>query len=77
MAGWVSLFTLHVIWPFLWIWATLYREERGWGFSEIKQTEAQLTTELETVRQQLARLDEKLDVVTTRLSALEGASPEG
>ncbi len=19
-AGWVSLFTLHVIWPFLWIW---------------------------------------------------------
>src|SRR5688572_26324238 len=20
-AGWVSLFTLHVIWPFLWIWA--------------------------------------------------------
>jgi hypothetical protein len=30
-AGWVSLFTLHVIWPFLWIWATLYREDRGWG----------------------------------------------
>ncbi|MEK9087492.1 DUF3302 domain-containing protein, partial [Escherichia coli] len=22
VAGWVSLFTLHVIWPFLWIWAT-------------------------------------------------------
>lgn len=20
VAGWVSLFTLHVIWPFLWIW---------------------------------------------------------
>jgi len=20
-AGWVSLFTLHVLWPFLWIWA--------------------------------------------------------
>jgi len=30
-AGWVSLFTLHVLWPFLWIWATLYREDRGWG----------------------------------------------
>lgn len=30
VAGWVSLFTLHVIWPFLWIWATLYRPERGW-----------------------------------------------
>ena len=32
VAGWVSLVTLHVIWPFLWIWATLYREDRGWGF---------------------------------------------
>ena len=31
-AGWVSLFTLHAIWPFLWIWSTLYREDRGWGF---------------------------------------------
>src|SRR6478672_7583840 len=32
-AGWVSLFTLHALWPFLWIWAMLYRSERGWGFS--------------------------------------------
>jgi len=32
-AGWVSLFTLHVIWPFLWIWAMMYRPERGWGFT--------------------------------------------
>ena len=28
-AGWVSLFTLHVIWPFLWIWATLYQQEKA------------------------------------------------
>ena len=34
VAGWVSLFTLHVLWPFLWIWATLYRPERGWGFNQ-------------------------------------------
>ena len=32
-AGWVSLFTLHALWPFLWIWAMAYRPERGWGFS--------------------------------------------
>lgn len=32
-AGWVSLFTLHAIWPFLWIWATIYRSDRGYGFS--------------------------------------------
>ncbi|MGL5533517.1 MAG: DUF3302 domain-containing protein, partial [Plesiomonas shigelloides] len=36
VAGWVSLFTLHVLWPFLWIWATLYREDRGWGFVQQK-----------------------------------------
>ena len=36
IAGWVSLFTLHVLWPFLWIWATLWREDRGWGFAQIK-----------------------------------------
>jgi hypothetical protein len=31
VAGWVSLFTLHVLWPFLWIWAMMYHEDRGWG----------------------------------------------
>ncbi len=31
VAGWVSLFTLHAIWPFLWIWAMMYHEDRGWG----------------------------------------------
>ncbi|MBD9652842.1 DUF3302 domain-containing protein [Ensifer sp. ENS09] len=30
-AGWVSLFTLHALWPFLWIWAMAYKPERGWG----------------------------------------------
>lgn len=32
-ATWVSLFTLGLIWPFLWIWAMAYRPDRGWGFS--------------------------------------------
>lgn len=32
-AGWISVFTLHVIWPFLWIWATSYREDSAWGLS--------------------------------------------
>jgi hypothetical protein len=30
-AGWVSLFTLHALWPFLWIWAMAYQPGRGWG----------------------------------------------
>jgi Protein of unknown function (DUF3302) len=29
-AGWISLFLL---WPFLWIWAMMYRPDRGWGFA--------------------------------------------
>jgi hypothetical protein len=31
VAGWVSLFTLHAIWPLLWVWATLHRPEHGSG----------------------------------------------
>ena len=30
-AGWISLFTLHAIWPFLWIWATAYHPEGGYA----------------------------------------------
>lgn len=33
-AGWVSLFTLHAIWPLLWIWAMVYRPDQGWGFED-------------------------------------------
>lgn len=40
IAGWVSLFTLHVLWPFLFIWATIYRPDRGWGMNGPKGAEA-------------------------------------
>ncbi|WBM70312.1 DUF3302 domain-containing protein [Buttiauxella sp. WJP83] len=49
-AGWVSLFTLHALWPFLWIWAMLYREDRGWGF-------ATKNHELDALRERLAQLE--------------------
>jgi len=29
--GWVSLFTLHAIWPFLWLWAFAYHPEGGYA----------------------------------------------
>jgi len=38
VAGWVSLFTLHVLWPFLWIWAMLYHEDKGWGFTPVDKS---------------------------------------
>lgn len=61
VAGWISLFTLHVIWPFLWIWATLYREDRGWGFStpnpSTKEALGELQAELAQLRERLASLE--------------------
>lgn len=54
VAGWVSLFTLHVIWPFLWIWASLYEPDKGWGFVEQNKIEARLK-ELEARLAQLKK----------------------
>lgn len=51
VAGWISLFTLHTIWPFLWIWATLYRSDRGWGFLKDKEEKQELSQLLEQVLQ--------------------------
>ncbi len=56
-AGWVSLFTLHVLWPFLWIWAMAYRPERGWGFSSPADKTAFERTELADLRRRVAMLE--------------------
>ena len=65
--GWLSLFTLHAIWPFLWIWATLYRPETGYGFeksadgstekmqntlAELKETVSELRAQVNTLQSQ-------------------------
>ena len=62
-AGWVSLFTLHALWPFLWIWAMAYRPERGWGFSSHKAADAEpaaAPNELEDLRRRVAELESRL-----------------
>ena len=60
-AGWVSLFTLHALWPFLWIWAMAYRPERGWGFTDPKSPqEMEQTNELEEIQRRLAQLEAKV-----------------
>jgi uncharacterized membrane protein YhaH (DUF805 family) len=51
-ATWVSLFTLGVLWPFLWIWAMAYRPDRGWGRSG-SDAVAQLEKRVAAVEQQL------------------------
>lgn len=60
VAGWVSLFTLHAIWPFLWIWATLYREDRGWGFQKAGLVEVE---DLARIKAELATLSARLDTL--------------
>ena len=61
-AGWVSLFTLHALWPFLWIWAMAYRPERGWGFSDSAAGggPAASASELEDLRRRVAELESSL-----------------
>ena len=61
VAGWVSLFTLHVLWPFLWIWATLYREDRGWGFGGD-----------ESPANQFSELTNQVKTLQARVETLEG-----
>ncbi|ENB9205142.1 DUF3302 domain-containing protein [Serratia marcescens] len=64
VAGWVSLFTLHAIWPLLWIWATLYRPERGWGMSEKAEPSADLQARIALLEAELQRLQEKPTAVS-------------
>jgi len=64
VAGWISLFTLHVLWPFLWIWATLYRKDRGWGFTQAAH-DAQ------------SGLEQRVEELARRLEELEGKGGNG
>ena len=60
VAGWVSLFTLHVLWPFLWIWAMMYREDRGWGIATSDASgggSSALAERLEAIEARLAELE--------------------
>lgn len=62
-AGWVSLFTLHAIWPFLWIWAMIYRPDRGWGLREA-QTEGAAAP-----YNGVERLEQRVDALERRIEA--------
>lgn len=61
-AGWVSLFTLHAIWPFLWIWATSYHPEHG--YSGARPESAELPT----------GITDRLKALEERVRQLETAS---
>lgn len=76
-AGWVSLFTLHALWPFLWIWAMAYRPDRGWGVSRAEPSLAQSAkerTELESLRSRVAAMEAKLAMGPIEPKAVTGPS---
>jgi type VI protein secretion system component VasK len=64
-AGWISLFMLHLLWPFLWIWAMMYRPDRGWGFAHKPGEPAspqEAVAELEELRHRMAEIEAKLEI---------------
>jgi hypothetical protein len=63
-AGWISLFMLHVLWPFLWIWAMMYRPDRGWGFAHKPgepATPTEAAAELEELRRRMTAVEARLE----------------
>jgi hypothetical protein len=73
VAGWVSLLTLHVIWPFLWIWATTYREDRGYGFGGI----AANADDIRQLTERVAALEARLAAPADDLPGVRGTHGAG
>lgn len=63
VAGWVSLFTLHAIWPFLWIWATIYRPDRGWGIQQPEKRQPVDETLVNELHEKLAEQARRLEIL--------------
>jgi len=66
-AGWVSLFTLHVLWPFLWIWAMAYKPDKGWGFAgHGTAPPAVSASEIDELRRRISELEKTSEVERSR-----------
>lgn len=70
VAGWVSMFLLHSIWPFLWIWAYLYTP--GEKFLQMEVTGAGS----EEQGKRISQLEEQLLVLTEALNSLKAAAAQ-
>src|SRR5882724_4387285 len=58
--GWISLFTLHAIWPFLWIWATAYHPEHGYAGRRREKTDQAGGAEGADAASRIAELEKKI-----------------
>lgn len=74
-AGWVSLFLMHTIWPFLWIWATLYKPGVGWGLNDTTDTGGGEEGEVNQA-ELIAELQQRVTQLETKLNALPESTPK-
>ena len=69
--GWISLFTLHAIWPFLWIWATAYHPVHGYGGRPREKTD-QADPEGSNAASRVAALEKKIAALEANASKSSG-----
>ncbi len=67
-AGWVSLFLMHALWPFLWIWATLYVPDKGWGLSS-SETSGKKSDVLDEPDPELVALKARVAILEKKLES--------
>ena len=81
-AGWVSLFTLHSIWPLVWVWASACAEDQVPRFSRIEdntaindRAEPQFAGPLadEDITDSVSLLGHKYEVLDDRIDRIEKA----
>jgi hypothetical protein len=73
--GWISLFTLHAIWPFLWIWAYSYHPVHGYSGrprEKIDKTAPEGSDEASRV----PALEKKITALEANVSKSSGRKPE-
>lgn len=70
VAGWVSLFLAHAIWPILWIWAYLYKPGEKFLSVDVNTTESQDNSK------RIKLLEEQLEKVTMELENIQSASSQ-
>ena len=79
IAGWVSLFLLHTIWPLLWIWAYLYKP--GEKFLQMEVTGAgseEQGKRIDQLEGQLGSLSTAINEMKATLSQVQaGESQNG
>ena len=73
--GWVSLFTLHAIWPFLWIWAVAYHPEGGYA-GRPRETSNPTDPQKSDAIARMAALEKKIAALEAGASKSSGRQPD-